>query len=106
MTAPDDVQNVALAEADKEAIRNIQHDWRVDHHINLYTQKENGSLRKTSDIAFARGDFVEVKVMVDIVTFWDTKANRLCADIQYAPVKVTKLHPARRAKVEDFYQYW
>ena len=99
MTAPDDVQNVALPEADKEAIRDIQHDWRVDHRIDLYTQKENGSLRKTSNIAFARGDFVEVKVMVDIVTFWDMKANRPRADVQCAPLEVTKLHPARRVKV-------
>lgn len=91
--------NVPLPEDDKEAIRNIQHDWKVDHRIDLYTQKENGSLRRTSEIAFGRGDFVEVKVIVDIVTFWDTKANRPRADVQYAPLEVTKLHPAQRAKV-------
>lgn len=99
LAAPMPQQNVALPDSDRQAIRGIQQDWRVDHRLSLGMQKPNGDVRRASDFVFTKGDFVEVSVFVDILSFWDSKSKQRRVDIQYAPQEIIRLWSNREARV-------
>ena len=67
--------------ADQEAVRVVKHDWRVAHRLSLWLQADGRNLKPAADFVFGRGDFVEVTVFADIVSFWDTKAGKARAEI-------------------------
>ncbi|KAH9829288.1 uncharacterized protein C8Q71DRAFT_863351 [Rhodofomes roseus] len=77
-----------LAEADKLSLRSVEGQWNVKHTLSLAMQTRDGQVRRVKDIVFAKGDFVEVAVYVDIVSFWDRKTRQRKIDIQFAPQEI------------------
>ena len=99
LSAPDILPNVDLPLADREAVQVVKHDWRVAHRLSLWLQADGGNLKPAADFMFGRGDFVEVTVFADIVSYWDTKAGKARAEIQYAPEQVVRLRTAKQVKL-------
>lgn len=97
---------VALNEADRSAVEPIQHEWQVGHRLSLGMQRPNGQVRRASEFVFAKGDFVEVAVFADILSYWDPKSRQRRVDIQYAPQELIRLWSAREARVSSNIQTW
>ncbi|TFY60993.1 hypothetical protein EVJ58_g4792 [Rhodofomes roseus] len=96
---------IPLSASDQDAVKAVQGQWRVSHHLSLGTQRRDGQIYGgAKDIIFAKGDFVEVAVFVDVVSYWDTKSRQRKVDIQYAPQEIIKLWSAKDAKVRDTQQ--
>lgn len=90
---------VTLPDADEETVQKVKHDWKVTHRLSLGVQRNNGRVGRATEVIFKKGDFVEVLVYADVVTYINAEDGKLHADIQYAPQELIRLRPAAEARV-------
>lgn len=71
--------------------------WRVDHRINTGSRRADNTNARSSHLVLRCGDFVDVAVAINIVTY--RKKGKLCTEILFAPQDVLRLWTADQAKV-------
>lgn len=56
MADPDSVPAANLPEAEEEAARRVQHQWRITHRLSFGMQHKAGLVKRASELIFNKGD--------------------------------------------------